>query len=721
MNDASKISRRDLIKGGAALTFAVMLGPASCKRKVKETQQAGAETKTSATTSAGAWVVIHDDETVTIYNPAAEMGQGSMTALPLILAEEMDADWEKVSIENSPVDPERYGRAGGYGGGRSMMTVGSRAVMGYFTQLRLAGARIRRALIELAAREWDVAPEELSTEPGVVVHEADGRRITFGELAALGKPLDQLPEVDEQDLKSPGDFRLIGRSMPRHDVPAKTDGSAVFAIDVQLDGMLFGMIERSPVHDDGVVSYNVDEVRNVPGVVTTVELDYGVGVIAESIESAMAGRSALNIEWAGQARAAGLDSEKALAGYPAVIDDESVSVRPYEEKGDAAEALKSAQKTLEADYYADTVYHGQIEPLNAVVWARGKDAEVWVGTQAPGSAKNSVASVLGVDSTRVKMHRTYLGGGFGRRSSSDYVVEAARLAKAVDKPVKLVWTREDDVRWGKFRPMCLQRMRAGLDGDGKVVSWMHHLVGEGGRVLGSGVDIPYYDIPNQTIDLREVEHGLRTHYWRAVGHHYNKFAIEGFVDELAAEVGMDPLEFRKAMVSSERARAVLDRVAEVSDWGSAPEGRARGICLIERSKTLAAAVAEVSVIRTSGKIRVHRFWAALDAGIIVQPDNATAQIEGSIVMGLSAALTERITVKDGRVQQSNFFDYPIMRMSEVPEIEVHFMKSEAPPTGIGEPGIPLTAAALVNAFGALTGKRLRHMPFTPERVKAVLS
>lgn len=716
----SKISRRTLLKGGAALTFVVMLDSVGCKREVKKADRAAKETSTVGESRVGAWVVVHDDDRVTIFNPAAEMGQGSMTALPLILAEEMDADWSKVSIENSPVEPEIYGRSGGYGGGGSMMTVGSRAVMGYFTQLRLAGAQIRLALIEMAAAALEVPATELTTEPGVVVHAKSKRRVTFGELAVRAKTLEDLPEVDEKDLKSPADFRLIGTSMPRHDIPPKTDGSAVYAIDVRLEGMLYGMIERSPIHDDQVNSYNKDEVRGVSGVVTTVELDYGVGVIAETVEAAFAARNALKIEWANEAKAVGFHSEKALANYPSVIDENSIEARSYEDRGDAADAFESASKKYEADYYADTVYHGQMEPLNAVVWAKGDEAEVWIGTQGPAVAKGAVAGVLGIQAEKITMHRTYLGGGFGRRSSPDYVVEAAHLAKAVDKPVKLIWTRQDDVKWGKFRPMCLQRMRAGVDEDGKVTAWMHHLVGDGGRLLGSGVDIPYYDIPNQRIDLREVEHGIRTHYWRSVGHHYNKFAIEAFVDELATGEGVDPLEFRRSMIASPEARAVLDRIAEMSNWGSNTEGRAKGIALIERSDTLAAAVAEISVDRDDGKIRVHRFWAALDAGIVVQPDNAAAQIEGSIVMGLSASLTERITIKDGEVQQSNFLDYPIMRMSEIPEIEVHFIESENPPTGIGEPGVPLTAAAVANAFGTLTGARLRHMPFTAERVKSVL-
>lgn len=724
-NQRPQLSRRAFLKASAALSFAVMISPAGCKREGKATKSAAPTEKglssgagASDGAQVGAWVILHPDGEVVIYNPAAEMGQGSMTALPLILAEEMDADWAKVRIEYSPVEPDIYGKRGGYGG---MMTVGSRAVMGYFTQLRLAGAQIRKVLLAIAARELGVPEAELTTEPGAVVHAGSGKRVTFGELAAAGDVPEELPRVTEGDLKSPDDFRLIGTSTPRYDVPAKVDGSAQFSIDVKLPGMLYGMIQRSPVHGGSPKSYNAEEVRAVEGVVTTVELEHGVGVIASSVEAAMAARRELKIAWS-EGDAAGFDSEEALAGYPKVLEDASVDARSFERKGDAARALERAKKRYQADYFADHVYHAQMEPLNAVAWAKESgDAEIWIGTQAPARARAAVAYALGVDIERVTMHRCYLGGGFGRRSSEDFAVEAAQLSKAVKKPVKLIWTRKDDLQYAKFRPMCLQRMTAGVGEDGKIVAWTHNLVGQGGRLLGSGVDIPYYDIPNQTIDMREVDHGLRVHYWRAVGHHYNKFAIEAFIDEIAADQGVDPVEFRRAMVSSPRAAKVLDVVAEMSGWGSPlAEGRARGVTLIERSGTHGAAVAEISLDRARGEIRVHRFWAALDAGIIVQPDNASAQIEGSIVMGLSAALKERVTFAEGVAQQSNYSDYPLLRMSEAPEIEVRFIDSAEAPSGIGEPGIPLTAGAVANAFGALTGKRLRHMPFTPERVRALL-
>lgn len=728
MSDATespkeKITRRRFVELGVGLTFVVMLDPWGCKPK-PQPQQVGEPSRSAGEAPVGPWVRINTDDTIVIYNPAAEMGQGSMTALPLILAEEMDADWDKVRVEDSPVDPNVYGRSWSRGGPGTMMTVGSQAVIGYFTKLRIAGAQIRAVLLSSVATLWDVPVTELSTEPGVVVHAASGRRITYGEVAAQATVPVDLPEIDEAALKSRKDFRLIGTSVPRWDVPSKTDGSAMFAVDIDLPDMVHGVIARSPIHERRPRTYNAEEVRALPGVVTTVELDHGIGVLATSIEGALAARQKLEIDWEPDHPLESFDSEEALAGYPKIADDDDFKARSITEEGDAPKALAAAAKRYEADFFADYVYHAQMEPLNAVVSVdESGGAEVWLGTQAPGAARSAVAGALGVNEARVKMNRCYLGGGFGRRSSADYAVEAAHLSQAVRRPVKLIWTREDDLQYGMFRPMCLQRVRAGVDKDGNITAWTHCIVGDGGQLLGSGIEIPLYDIPNQQIELRLVNHGVRLHYWRAVGHGYNKYAIEALIDDVAIGEGIDPVELRRRLTkSSPRARAVIDAVAKMSGWGApAIEGRAKGIALAERSGSIAAGVAEVSVDAPTGKLRVHRFWCAIDAGVIVQPDNSRAQIEGSIVMGLSSALTERVTLKRGRVQQSNFHDYRIMRMSEAPQIEVTFIDSVYHPSGIGEPGVPITAGAVANAFAALTGRRLRHMPFTPERVQTALS
>jgi len=708
----ARISRRAVLKAGASLTFVVAVGPWAPKAVAAKKQEV----------EIGAWVRIGTDGEILIYGPAAEMGQGTMTALPVIIAEEMDADWSRVRIEHSPVIPEIYGRPG-WRGGNSMLTVGSQAVRGYYTTLRVAGAQIRRVLIDNVARRWNVSAGELATSASNVIHTKSGRNIGYGEIVEFAVLPDSLPEIDESQLKSPADFRIVGQSVPRHDIPAKVDGSADYAIDIQLPGMLHGVITRSPVHNGMPMSFNESEVRALQGVVATVKLEHGIGVIAESVEDAFSAKKALVIEWAEGTQAEAFDSETSLEGYAKVPGSLNASVQPMVSTGDAGAGLKQAAKRYSADYYADYVHHAHMEPLNAVVSVSesGESAEAWAGTQNTSGARSAIANTLGIPFEKVDFHPCYLGGAFGRRQNSDYVIEATQLSNAVRRPVKLTWTREDDIQYGMFRPMNLQRMEAGVDDKGRITSWKHCIVGDGGGLLASGIEIPFYDIPNQQIEAYSVSHGIRLGYWRAVGHGFNKFAIEAFIDEIAVDQGQEPYAFRRALLSTSRAKHVLDTVAEMAGWGEElPAGRARGMAFAEHSGSLAAGVAEISLDELTGEIRVHRFWAAVDGGVIVQPDNASAQIEGSIVMGLSSALYERITLKDGLVQQSNYHDYRIMRMSEAPEIDVTFIDSDERPTGLGEPGVPITAGAVANAFATLTGKRLRHMPFTPDRIRGVL-
>ena len=718
-SEKGTLSRRGFVKiAGTGLTFSIVLGGAAATFSEDEERSAFRETPF------GAWVRIDTDGGIVIYNPAAEMGQGSMTALPVIVAEEMDADWANVRIEHSPVEPEVYGRSWRPGGPGTMMTVGSVAISGYFDRLRIAGAQIRRVLLENVAREWNVPLEELTTEPSVVVHAPSNRRLSYGDVAGFAQIPESMPEIEASDLKAPQEYRLIGTSVPRHDVPAKTNGTAQYAIDVHVPGMLYGMIHRAPVHNDRPVSFNDEEIKAMPGIVATVFLDHGVGVIGETFIAVKKAKDALNITWAEGAPAKNFDSQVSLGGYAAIPGSGQVQPRIIAESGDYALAKDKAAKVYEADYLADHIYHAQMEPLNAVVSVNeaGDAAEAWVGSQAMDSARRAIAETMGVETEKVTLHPCYLGGGFGRRSNSDYVIEATQLSQAIRKPVKLIWTREDDLQYGQYRPMCLQRMSAGVDADGQVTAWNHCVVGDGGGLISSGIRIPFYDIPNQNIEQCNVSHGLRLKHWRAVGHGYNKYAIEAFLDEIAQGQSIDPYQLRRTLLrNSPRALKVLDTVAEMAQWGSAvTEGRGRGIAFGERSGSLAAGVAEISVDESTGKIKVHHFWCAVDGGIIIQPDNAVAQLEGGVIHGLSSVLYERITVKDGQAQQSNFHDYQIMRMADVPEVHVTLIKSYERPTGMGETSLPLTGGAVANAFAALTGKRLRHMPFTPDRVREVL-
>ncbi|MCB0684916.1 MAG: xanthine dehydrogenase family protein molybdopterin-binding subunit, partial [Saprospiraceae bacterium] len=561
-------------------------------------------------------------------------------------------------------------------------------------------------------------------DQGMAYHKLSGRTFSYGQIVSKFSIPEKLPEVTEVDLKNPRDFRLIGKMAERFDIPSKSFGEATYSVDIQVPGMLYGVISRSPVHGSAPNLLNAADILAMKGVYKVVALEHGIGVVGESFELCQKAKKALNIEWSKNAKAGSYNSQEAYAVY------EETAMRSEKgevilEEGNFNEALNEANQTFESIYRNDFVYHAQMEPLNAVVSVAedGKSAEAWVGSQAHDGARNAIAKVLGIDFEDVSYHPCYLGGGFGRRSMSDYVEEATHLSNAVKKPVKLIWSREDDLQYGAFRPISVQRMRAGIDAKGDIIAWSHQIVGTGDGLMSSGAKNPYYTIPNQLIKLQNIEEGVRTKHWRSVGHGPNKWAIEGFIDEIAMSSKQDPYVLRQKLLQNDpRALAVLDKVAEMCHWKTekTPEGRGHGMSFIERSGALVAGVAEISV-GENGKIKVHRFWCAMDAGVVVQPDNALAQLEGGIVFGISSVLYESVTFRDGKVEQSNFHNYHIARMSDAPEtIECFMMPSEEPPAGVGEASTPTVGGAIANAFLALTGKSLYHMPFTAERVKEVL-
>jgi isoquinoline 1-oxidoreductase beta subunit len=464
----------------------------------------------------------------------------------------------------------------------------------------------------------------------------------------------------------------------------------------------------------------------LPGVIDVVKLPAGVAVVADAMERALAARDALEVKWTGIAGAERYNSETVLEkDYAAIAADPNAERATLDKKGDDQAAFAGAARTFEKTYRSDYAYHAQMEPLNAVARFNADGTlEVWEGTQAPGISRNMIARSLGLDRSKVIHHQRYLGGGFGRRSLSDYTVEAARIARRVKRPVKMIWTREEDIAHGMFRPQALLCMECALDRAGKVVGWRQCVVGDGGRLLQSGIKIPYYRIANQHIERRGASHNIRLKHWRAVAHPFNVFAHEAFIDEMAEAAGFDPLAFRRRHMSmTSKASAVFDHVAGMSDWTARrPDGRAIGLSISERSGSLGAGVAEISLDRATGVIRVHKVWVAVDAGIVVQPEAARRNVESGIIYGLSSVLKERATIRDGAVEQSNFHDYQVLRMSEAPdELHVAFLDRDTKPTGIGEIGNPFIAAAVANAFHKLTGKRLYHMPFTPERVLAALN
>jgi isoquinoline 1-oxidoreductase beta subunit len=720
------ISRRKFLAASGGISFLVTasaLLPGFVSLKEEDELENKADNKLSA------WVHLSTDGKITILNPSAEMGQGSMTALAVLIAEELDAEWSDVIIKDSPTDANVYGLSWGGqigGPGARMLTVGSRTVRGYYNGLRKAGAQARRVLLDNVAQKWSVPVSELTTEPSVVVHAKSGRRINYGDIAQFAQMPEQAPEIGEKDLKSPEQFRLIGTQMNRFDIPEKTNGKAKYSIDVLLPNMAYGMITRSPAHGAKPTLLNEADIREKEGLIDIVVLDHGIGIITEKVGQALKIKKELKIEWSKGSTSDSHNSVSAYDDYATIASGDYAAKRVITSEGSIDKAAQKAAKSYEIDYKNDYAYHAQMEPLNAVVSVAedGKSAEAWVGSQSPPSAKTAVARVLDLSEDQITLHTHYLGGGFGRRSMSDYVEEAAHLAKMVKgRPLKLIWTREDDVQYGAFRPMSLQRMRASVDNKGMITGWEHYIVGTGGGLLGSGAEIPFYAIPNQQIEVRAVEHGIRTKHWRSVGHGPNKFAIEAFIDEIAHDLKKDPYEYRRQLMKdSPRAQKVLAVAAEMANWGGdVPEGRARGIAFAERSGSLSAGVVEISVDPKSGEIKVHHIWASLDAGVVVQPDNAIAQMEGAILFGLSSVLKESITFKKGQVQESNFHNYPILRMTEIPEtLEVKLIPSTEPPAGIGEAGLPVVGGAIANAFLALTGKTIRHMPFTPSKVKAVL-
>ncbi|WP_088341902.1 xanthine dehydrogenase family protein molybdopterin-binding subunit [Robiginitalea sediminis] len=721
-NTNTSTSRRQFLKttGGTALfigTSGLLPTLISCSDKDRIT-------KTLAQHELTAWVRLAEDGSLTIFNPAAEMGQGSMTSLPLLFAEEMDADWNQVQVAFSPQVTEIYGSPGWAPGTKLMFTVGSRTTNSYYNVMRNAGAQARYVLMYSAAQHWQVPLDELETEPHRVLHRPSGKALSFGELASLLQMPETLPEFGPDQLKDPTEFRWVGKEIARTEIPAKVDGSARFACDIRLPEMIYGVLERGNLHGSRPTLRNESDILAMKGVLKIVPFEYAIGVVAETLEAALTAKNRLEISWS-EAPATGFNSQEIFSSY-ANRARSGEAGETVHESGDVSAALASAVKVYSGEFRNDYVYHAQMEPLNAVarISEDGQKAEVWVGSQQGPDSKLGVPGLLGIPPENVDIHLQYLGGGFGRRSMNDFVTECVLLAKEMaPRPVKLLWTREDDVRYGAYRPLSLQHLKAGVDGKGRVTALYHCVVGDGGNLVASGSRNDHYDIPNQCAEWRETSHGVRLKHWRSVGHGPNKYAIECLLDEVAAGEGMDPVALRRnLMARSPRALATLNRAAEMAGWDTpAPEGRARGVAFVEHG-SLGTGICEISVNRSSGDIRVHRFWCALDAGVAVHPDNIRAQMEGGLIMGMSSVLKERITIVDGHVQQSNYSDYPLLRMNEAPEsIEVDILPSSDHPEGVGETATPMVACAIANAFFRLTGKRLRHLPFTPERVREALA
>ncbi len=644
---------------------------------------------------------------VTVTVARSELGQGARTVVPMLVAEELEADWSLVRVEPAVAHPERYG---------PMTTGGSSTVRGGWDPLRKAGAAAREMLRAAAAQRWGVAVGECRAEQGAIVHGPSGRALPYGELVSEAS---RLPVPQDPPLKERRDWRVIGTSPARLDTPDKVRGTAKFGIDQARPGMLVAAVDRCPVFGGKARAWDAAAALDVPGVRAVQAISTGVAVLAGSTWAAWRGREALRTVWDEGPHAA-LDSETISAQLAAAA---ATGGKPARQDGDVAAALDAAVRRLEADYEVPFLAHAALEPMNSLADVRADGADVWAPTQAPQWAQQAVAGVTGLPLDKVAIHTTLSGGAFGRRLMFDFAAEAAELSQAAKAPVKVVWTREQDMARDYYRPVSLHRMTAGLDAAGRLTAWRHVLAApsivaqnfpdapadEEPDAVDGAIGWPYA-VPNVQVAYARVDTPVPIGWWRSVYNTQTAFANECFLDEIAAAAGADPLELRRSLLpAGGRHRAVLERAAEAAGWGSpAPAGRARGLALHESFGSICAQVAEISVAR--GAVRAHRFVCALDCGVAVHPDQIAAQVEGCVALALSAALHGEITLENGRVRQRNYDDCPIVTLDVMPEVEVHLIAREPRPGGVGEPPLPPVFPAVCNAVFAATGQRVRRLP-----------
>jgi isoquinoline 1-oxidoreductase beta subunit len=716
-----QISRRSFVKGllaGSGLTL-LMIYTSDGFRIL------GAEELKKADLTdlvLNAWIGITPDDIVTITVSQSEMGQGVYTSIPMIVADELEADWKTVRFRAAPAADEYKNPIWGM-----QSTGGSTSIRHFHDLLRKAGAAGREMLLEAAARSWGVPRQECTAVKGVVRHTGTGRSFSYGKLAAAAS---KLPLPKEPALKDPSQFRFMGQSLPRMDIPEKVTGKARFGIDTFIPDMLYASVVRPPVFGANEKSYDPKAAGKIKGVEKVVRIGRGVAVCAESFEAARRGRAALAAQWDKGSRP-DLDNAAIDQILTEHLNKPGLVAR---NDGDVEKALAAAAKKIDSVYWLPYLAHATMEPMNCTAWVQKDRCDVWVPTQSQTGAQQTAAKLSGLDPKKVHIHTTYLGGGFGRRAETDVVEEAVEISRAVAKPVKVIWTREEDIRHDFFRPGNCCRIAGALDARGKIAAWSHRVVvpsifarvfpqmmerGIDPAAVEGITDLPY-QVPNLRVEYVRLDLPIPVGFWRSVGSTHNAFTVECFMDELAGAAGKDPLDFRlEHMAGKSDLRRVLETAAEKAGWGKPLKtGQARGIACHSCFGSHVAQVAEVSVDKEKGGLRIHRVVCAIDCGPVINPDTVRAQMEGGIIMGLSAALKERVVFENGGVKSANFADYPLLRFSEAPEIEVHLVKGMKKPEGVGEPGLPPIAPAVANGVFAATGIRIRSLPLTPEAVRA---
>ena len=658
------------------------------------------------------WISIHPDNTITIFAAKSEMGQHIRTSLPMIVAEELEADWSQVRVAQADAHPDKYGSQG---------TGGSGSIRRSFTRLRKAGAAGREMLIQAAANKWNVSPKNCRAENGTVIHLSTGKSFTFGELAKIASKL-QVPE--NPVLKNPKDFKLIGNAMPGLDTPSRVNGAAIFGVDVQVPNMVYATVLRCPTFGGKIKSFNRKKAMKINGVLDVYEIDEGVAVVGKNTWAVIKGQRALEPKWDhgdflswDSARIKNMMEEKSTG--KAVI---------AREDGDLT-SLNGDEK-IEVQYEVPFTSHATMEPMNCVAHVKKNSCEIWAPTQSPQRVQTTAANALGIDTKNVIVHITMLGGGFGRRLWADFVTDAIQVSQKSKKPVKLMWTREDDMGHDFFRPTSIHKLSATLSNQHELTSWTHRVIapsisgqmaperfkdGQLDRSAVNGASNIPYDISNVLVDYIMANTKVPVGWWRSVYNSQNAFANEGFIDELAQKAGIDPYQFRLNLLkNAPRHLGVLKLAAEKANWGKKMAKRqGMGIALHESFGSWAAHVAEITVTKT-GELSIDKIVAAVDCGLVVNPDGVKAQMESAIVYGLTSTLKGLITIEKGAVAQSNFHEFELLRIDEMPEVEVYIVKSAEPPGGAGEPGLPPVAPAVTNAIFAATGKRIRSLPIRPK-------